>query len=219
GSPEKLAASLLPWTMLLSPAAERNKDRLLAGLRALLGERCHHPLFALELGSGTGQHVVHFAQDLPLVTWQPSDISAESRQSIRAYISATQVKNVLQPVHLDAGEPWERWAGLPRGACDIILSINMLHFCAFSTIEGVFKGSGHLLKARGLLMTFGPYAINGIIIPDSNVQLDRSLQERNPDWGLPDIDVLRQLAFENGLRLERMMEMPESNKCLVFRKI
>ncbi|XP_015211438.1 methyltransferase-like 26 B isoform X2 [Lepisosteus oculatus] len=185
--------------MLLSPAAERNKDRLLAGLRALLGERCHHPLFALELGSGTGQHVVHFAQDLPLVTWQPSDISAESRQSIRAYISATQVKNVLQPVHLDAGEPWERWAGLPRGACDIILSINMLHFCAFSTIE--------------------PYAINGIIIPDSNVQLDRSLQERNPDWGLPDIDVLRQLAFENGLRLERMMEMPESNKCLVFRKI
>ncbi|XP_066560251.1 methyltransferase-like 26 B [Amia ocellicauda] len=205
--------------MLLSPAAERNKDALLAVLRALLEPQSYHKLFALELGSGSGQHVVHFAEDLPFITWQPSDPSEEARQSICSYITAVQVKNVLPPVPLDAGEPWQCWGGLPQSACDLVLSINMLHFCPFSTIEGVFKGSGQLLKTGGLLVTYGPYAINGIISPDSNVQLDSSLRERDPAWGLPDIDVLRQLAYGNSLRLERMIEMPESCKCLVFRKI
>ncbi|XP_064171678.1 methyltransferase-like 26 B [Anguilla rostrata] len=205
--------------MLLSPLAERNQDGLLSVLREQLGKKSHGELFALELGSGTGQHVVHFAQDLPFVTWQPSDITEEFRDSIRSYIVATKVKTVLEPVHLDGGEPWEKWAGLPKSSCDIILSINMLQYCSFGTIEGVFKGSGQVLRKDGFLMTYGPYAINGIVVPSSNEELDRSLREKNPEWGLPDVDVLRQLAFSNGTRLERMIEMPESNKCLIFRKI
>ncbi|XP_018603506.1 methyltransferase-like 26 B [Scleropages formosus] len=205
--------------MLLSPAAERNQDSLLSVLWELLEDQSHRELFALELGSGTGQHVVRFARDLPFVTWQPSDIKEESRESISSYIAATKAKTVLQPVHLDAGEPWDKWAGLPRSSCDIILSINMLHYCSFRTIEGVFRGSAEVLRTSGFLMTYGPYAINGVITPSSNEELDKTLREKNPDWGLPDIDVLRQLAFGNGLRLERIIEMPESNKCLVFRKL
>ncbi|RXM37444.1 UPF0585 protein C16orf13-like B [Acipenser ruthenus] len=185
--------------MLLSPVAERNKDALLQVLAGLLGGHSERQLFGLELGSGSGQHVVHFAQELPFVTWQPSEISNSAQDSIYAYISATKVKNVLQPVYLNVEEAWGKWAGMPRRSCDVILCINVLHFCTFNTTK--------------------PYAINGIISPESNVQLDGSLRERNPEWGLPDIDVLRQLAYKNALRLERMIEMPESNKCLLFRKI
>ncbi|XP_063076979.1 methyltransferase-like 26 B isoform X2 [Engraulis encrasicolus] len=205
-------------TMLLSPAADRNQDDILSVLAEVLEEQSHRELFGLELGSGTGQHVVHFAQELSYVTWQPSDIKEESRASIRAYIVATKVKRVLEPVHLDASEPWDKWAGLPRCSCDVIVAINLFHVSSFKTAEGVFQGAGEILRHNGILMTYGPYAINGIIIPESNEELDRTLREKNPEWGLPDIDVLRQIAFSNGMRLERMIEMPESNKCLVFRK-
>ncbi|XP_041075830.1 methyltransferase-like 26 B isoform X2 [Polyodon spathula] len=205
--------------MLLSPVAERNKDELLQVLASLLGRHSDRQLFGLELGSGSGQHVVHFAQELPFVTWQPSEISSTARESIYAYISATKVKNVLQPVYLNVEEAWEKWSGLPRRSCDVILCINVLHFCTLNTTEGLFKGAGEILKIHALLIIYGPYAINGIICPESNVQLDASLRERNPEWGLPDIDVLRQLAHKNALCLERMIEMPESNKCLLFRKI
>uniref|UniRef100_A0A4W5JYX5 Zgc:103625 n=1 Tax=Hucho hucho TaxID=62062 RepID=A0A4W5JYX5_9TELE len=138
--------------------------------------------------------------------------------SIRSYIVATKVKTVLQPVHLDASEPWEKWAGLPRGACDVIVAINLLQYSSFKTVEGVVKGSGQILKQNGLLITHGPYAINGTITPSCMEDLDQELREMNPGWGLPDIDVLRQLAFGNGMRMERMIEMEEYNKCLVFRK-
>ncbi|XP_026801887.2 methyltransferase-like 26 B [Pangasianodon hypophthalmus] len=205
--------------MLVSPAAERSQDALLSVLQDVLEDQAERELFALELGSGTGQHVVHFAQELNFITWQPSDITEDSRNSIRAYINATRVKSVLEPVFLDAREPWEKWAGLPQTSCDIIMAINLLQYSGFSTAQGVFKGSGQILKQNGILMTYGPYAINGTIIPSCNEELDQKLREMNPEWGLPDIDVLRQLAFGNGLRLERMIEMQESNKCLIFRKL
>ncbi|CAM4409170.1 unnamed protein product [Leuciscus chuanchicus] len=177
--------------MLLSPAAERSQDSLLSVLCEILEDQSHRELFGLELGSGTGQHVVHFAQEMPFVTWQPSDIKEESRNSVRAYIEATKVKTALEPVHLDASEPWEKWAGLPRSSCDIIIAINLLQYSPFSTAE--------------------PYAINGTITPICNEQLDQTLRQMNPEWGLPDIDVLRQLAFSNGMRMERMVRDTQSH--------
>ncbi|XP_039518597.1 methyltransferase-like 26 B [Pimephales promelas] len=197
--------------MLLSPAAERSQDGLLSVLCEILENQSHRELFGLEFGSGTGQHVVRFAQEMPFVTWQPSDIKEESRNSIRAYIGATKVKTALEPVHLDASEPWEKWAGLPQSSCDIIIAINLLQYSPFSTAQGVFKGSGHILKQNGLLMTYGPYAINGTITPVCNEHLDQTLRQMNPEWGLPDIDVLRQLAFSNGMRMERMVRDAQSH--------
>ncbi|XP_039596468.1 methyltransferase-like 26 B [Polypterus senegalus] len=203
--------------MLLSPAAERNKDDLLQVLKDLLDT--DRELFGLELGSGTGQHVIHFAQELPFVTWQPSEISSSAHESICSYITATKLTNVLQPVYLNIEDHWENWAGSPKSSCDVVLCINLLHFCPFRTIQNIFKGAGELLKIGGLLLTYGPFAVNGIIYPQDNIQLNASLQERNPEWGLPDADVLRQLGYENAMRLERMIEMPENNKCLIFHKI
>ncbi|XP_076607813.1 methyltransferase-like 26 B [Chaetodon auriga] len=205
--------------MLLSPQAERNWESLCLVLEDVLEDQSHRELFALELGSGTGQHVIRFAQKMPFVTWQPSDIKQECLDSIKAYTAATHAKTVLQPVHLDASEPWEQWAGLPRSSCDVIVAINLLQYSSFKTAQGVFNGAGQIMRQNGLLITYGAYAINGTITPSCNEQLDAELRKMNPEWGLPDIDVLRQLAYGNGMRLERMIEMEEYFKCLIFRKL
>uniref|UniRef100_A0A4W6FZ17 Zgc:103625 n=1 Tax=Lates calcarifer TaxID=8187 RepID=A0A4W6FZ17_LATCA len=180
--------------MLLSPQAERNWEGLCSMLEDVLEDQSHRQLFALELGSGTGQHVIRFAQKMPFVTWQPSDIKEESRDSIKAYIAATHAKTVLQPVHLDASEPWEKWAGLSRSSCDIIIAINLLQYQLLQNSTGRL---GHVKTMKNVELT---YLI---------------LLYRNPEWGLPDIDVLRQLAYGNGMRLERMVNY---YKCLIFRK-
>ncbi|XP_030592302.1 methyltransferase-like 26 B [Archocentrus centrarchus] len=205
--------------MLLSPQAERNWQSLYSVLEGLLEDQSHRQLFALELGSGTGQHVIRFAQKMPFVTWQPSDIKQDFLDSIKAYTAVTHAKTVLPPVHLDASEPWEKWAGLNRNSCDIIIAINLLQYSSFKTAQGVFSGAGQILKQNGLLITYGVYAVNGTITPSCNEKLDEELRKMNPDWGLPDIDVLRQLAYGNGMRMERIIEMEEYYKCLIFRKL
>uniref|UniRef100_A0A6J0VAG7 Methyltransferase-like 26 B isoform X1 n=1 Tax=Pogona vitticeps TaxID=103695 RepID=A0A6J0VAG7_9SAUR len=188
--------------MLVSPMAERNKESILEVLADYVDDTCS--TFGLELGSGTGQHVVHFAQALPTVTWQPSEINPASQQSISAYIRATKVTNVREPLSIDVSQPWDQWGGLCQSCCDFIVIINLLHMTD-QNLEGMFKGIGQLLKPGGICLAYGPFAINGIIIPESNVQLDKMLQARNPEWGLKDVEELRQLANANDLRLERMV--------------
>uniref|UniRef100_A0A3P8W4H3 Zgc:103625 n=1 Tax=Cynoglossus semilaevis TaxID=244447 RepID=A0A3P8W4H3_CYNSE len=180
--------------MLLSPQAERNWEGLCSVLEDVLEDQSHRQLLALELGSGTGQHVMRFAQKMPFVTWQPSDIKDEALNSIKACITATHAKTILQPVHLDASEPLEKWTGVTSDSCDVIVAINLLQYSSFKTAQGAFKGAGQM------------YAINGTITPSCNENLDAEHEKsENPEWGLPDIDVLRQLAYENGMRLERMV--------------
>ncbi|XP_060109058.1 methyltransferase-like 26 B [Heteronotia binoei] len=201
--------------MLVSPVAERNKEPILEVLADYVDETSS--AFGLELGSGTGQHIVHFAKALPSVTWQPSEISPASQQSIRAYIHATKVTNVREPLTIDVLQPWNEWAGLGKGCCDFVVIINLLHVTE-QGLEGMFKGIGQLLKPGGICLAYGPFATNGIILPECNVQLDKMLQARNPEWGLRDVEELRQMANTNALWLERMEEMPEYTKCLIFRR-
>ncbi|KAJ0057875.1 hypothetical protein NL108_003010, partial [Boleophthalmus pectinirostris] len=138
---------------------------------------------------------------------------------IKAYIAATNAKTVLQPVHLDASDPWEKWGNLSVNSCDVIVAINLLQYSSFKTAQGVFTGAGQVLKPNGLLIIYGVYAINGTITPSCNEDLDEEIRKLNPEWGLPDIDVLRQIAYGNGLRMERIVEMENYYKCLIFRKI
>uniref|UniRef100_A0A8D2J009 Uncharacterized protein n=1 Tax=Varanus komodoensis TaxID=61221 RepID=A0A8D2J009_VARKO len=200
--------------MLISPMAERNKETILEVLADYVDDTSS--AFGLELGSGTGQHVVHFAQALPTVTWQPSEMSPASQQryvSISAYIRATKVTNVREPLPIDVSQPWEQWAGLDQSCC--IIWDTPINGTETNPCKRRLFG---LLKPGGICLAYGPFAINGIIIPECNVQLDEMLQARNPEWGLRDVEELRQLANANFLRLERMLEMPEYTKCLIFRR-
>uniref|UniRef100_A0A8C7KGJ4 Zgc:103625 n=1 Tax=Oncorhynchus kisutch TaxID=8019 RepID=A0A8C7KGJ4_ONCKI len=165
--------------MLICPLADRNQKELCSVLCDVLEEQSHRELFALELGSGTRQHVVNFAMTTPFIIWQrpSSPVGVVLFCSIRSYIAVTKVKTVLQPVHLDASEPWEKWAGLSRGACDVIVAINLLHLGLCFSPHGVVKGSGQILRQNGLLITHGPYAINGTITPSCMENLDQELRQ------------------------------------------
>ncbi|KAI4785767.1 methyltransferase-like 26 [Pseudochaenichthys georgianus] len=202
--------------MLNAAAAERNKEPILAVLQESVNTGRH--LQALEISSGTGQHVTHFAQSLRNIVWQPSEFDRQSLASIEAYRAHYQLPNVRPAIHLDASLPYQYWGGIPPESIDLVVNINMIHISPMACSEGLFKGAGAVLKPQGLLMTYGPYAVNGQIAPQSNIDFDYSLRQRNPEWGLRDISFLGSIAEKSGLFLEKVMDMPANNKCLLFRK-
>ncbi|XP_074549304.1 methyltransferase-like 26 [Halichoeres trimaculatus] len=203
-------------TMLNAAAAERNKEPILSVLRECVNTG--RPLQALEISSGTGQHVTHFAQALRNIIWQPSEYDRQSLASIEAYRAHYQLHNVKPVIHLDASLPHQYWGGIQSESLDLVVNINMIHITPMACTEGLFRGAGAVLKPQGLLLTYGPYAVNGHIMPQSNVDFDYSLRQRNPEWGLRDISLLSSIAQRNGLFLEKMIDMPANNKCLLFRK-
>lgn len=192
-----------------SPAAQRNKDPLLAVLREVLP-----PVgLVLEVASGTGEHAVHFARQLPGLTWQPSDPSAEARRSIAAWASIESLPNLHPPLELDASA-----ADWPIAHADAMLCINMVHISPWSATEGLLHGAARLLPSGGPLVLYGPYRRQGIPTAPSNEAFDADLRRRDSRWGLREFDAVLALAGRNALALERVVEMPANNLVLVLRR-
>lgn len=192
-----------------APATARNRDPILALLRAHLPD---HGM-VLEVASGTGEHVVHFAAAMPTLTWQPTDPSADARSSIAAWTRERALANVLPPLDLDAASA--RW---PVDRADAMVCINMVHISPWSATEGLLGGAGRLLPVGGLLYLYGPFRRAGIATAPSNEAFDRDLRRRDAAWGLREVEAVESCAASHGLHLDQLVEMPANNLSAMFRK-
>jgi len=190
-----------------APAAARNRDPILALLRSSLPATGT----VLEIASGSGEHVVHFAAALPALDWQPSDPSPEARGSIAAWRDASRLANIRPPIALDAAA-----ADWPVARADAILAINMVHISPWAATLGLLAGAARLLPAGGLLYLYGPYRRAGHPLAPSNAAFDADLRARNPQWGLRAVEEVA--AAATGLRLAEIVEMPANNLSLLFRR-
>jgi SAM-dependent methyltransferase len=192
-----------------APAAERNRDPILAVLRRVLPPTG----LVLEIASGTGQHAAHFAAALPEIDWQPSDTTPEARASVEAWRVHTALPNLRAPLDLDVmREPW------PIVAADAVVCINMIHIAPWAAAQALMAGAGRVLGAGGVLYLYGPYRRNGAHTAESNDMFDRQLKSRNPEWGVRDMEAVADLAAQQGFVLSEVVEMPANNFSVVFRK-
>uniref|UniRef100_A0A182SWW3 Methyltransferase-like 26 n=1 Tax=Anopheles maculatus TaxID=74869 RepID=A0A182SWW3_9DIPT len=205
-----------------NPAGERNKDPILNVLKQFLSKTLPN-LRLLEISSGVGLHAAYFAKEFPNITFQPSEFDTTLFGSIDAYRQG--IENVRSPIFVDVSKPcheWENEANVNEHNCakhfDYMLNINMLHISPRACARGLFHNASVLLKAGGLLITYGPYAVNGVLTPDSNVQFNKSLQQRNPEWGIRDTSELSEMAILKGIKLLEAIDLPANNKCLIWKK-
>jgi cyclopropane fatty-acyl-phospholipid synthase-like methyltransferase len=195
----------------MSSAFERNRDPILAMLRRVLAPTAR----VLELASGSGEHACHFARALPGVTWQPSDVSAESLAKIEQTMVHEGLANVLPPVIIDARE--RRWAVEGEAQFDALVAINMIHISPWEATVGLMAGAARVLKPGSALYTYGPYMRDGQHTAPSNQAFDSSLKARDPSWGVRDVADIEAVASAQGFGLDEIVEMPANNLSLVFR--
>ncbi|WP_022683099.1 DUF938 domain-containing protein [Sphingobium bisphenolivorans] len=191
-----------------APATERNRDAILAILR----EELPPSGLVLEVASGSGEHVVHFAAGLPELEWQPSDPDPAALASISAWSAEAGLANIRPPIRLDAAADW------PITHADAVLCINMVHISPWAATVGLMKGAGALLASGGLLYLYGPYLRDGRETAPSNAAFDASLKARDPRWGLRKVEEVIAAAEAEGLRFQRLIEMPANNLSLIFRR-
>jgi cyclopropane fatty-acyl-phospholipid synthase-like methyltransferase len=197
-------------TRLSAPAAQRNRGPILEVLQRVLPARGR----VLEIASGSGEHVVHFARALPQLTWQPSDPDPAARESIRAWIAHEKLDTALTPLALDVTRA--RWAHALEPV-DAVLCINMIHISPWEACLGLLYGCEMLLPQGGPLVLYGPFMRAGAHTAPSNAAFDASLRRQDPRWGVRDLDDVQREAALRGFQLAEVVEMPANNLTVVLR--
>ena len=191
-----------------SPASERNRDPILDVLRVHFAQARK----VLEIGSGTGQHAVHFAAAMQWLTWQCSD-RADYLPGIRAWLGEAALPNTPPPMELDVAQgPW------PSQSFDAAFSANTLHIMRWPEVEACFAGLEATLAADATLVVYGPFNVGGSYTSDSNRDFDGWLKARDPRSGIRDFEAVDALAAGIGLRLRDDVAMPANNRCRVWRR-
>ena len=191
-----------------SPAAEKNKAPILEALRARLApaER------VLEVGSGSGQHALHFTEALPELRWQPTE-HPEVMSALEANLGAAGREAILPPLALDlAAGPW------PAGPFDAVYAANVMHIVSVPLGEALIRGAASVLGAGGQLLLYGPYRFGGAFTTESNAEFDQWLKARDPASGVRDFEAVVAVAEASGLVLEDNRAMPSNNQLLCFRR-
>ena len=194
-----------------SAAADRNKQPILEALQTVLPATGS----ALEIASGTGQHITWFAQHLPDWQWQPTDTFDDALQSIAAHTAQAGLSNVQSPLKLNVLQrPW-----LPESALfDLVYCANMIHIAPWSTCAALIRLSAQHLAPGGILITYGPYFEDELDTATGNLNFDQSLRAENPDWGIRRREDVEAEALAAGLRLARRVQMPANNLLLIWQR-
>ncbi len=195
---------------LYAPAAARNREPIDAVLQT------HLPGggLVLEIASGTGEHVVHFASHSgKTLTFQPTDREASASASIDAWVRELGLSNVLPAIVLDVTE-----ASWPVSSADVILCSNMIHIAPWTAVVGLLRGAGEILRPDGKLFLYGPFRRDGRHTSSGNEAFDNSLRAENPEWGIRDLEAVADLAETHGLMLTHTEDMPANNLTLIFRR-
>ena len=190
-----------------SQACENNKRPILEVLLRHLGDVSS----VLEIGSGTGQHAVFFAEQLPHLRWQTSDL-VENHAAIRQWLDYAKLSNVLAPVALDVTEP--EW---PVGPVPAVFSSNTAHIMAWSVVQAFLRGVGRMLAPGGLFLLYGPFNYDGGYTSESNARFDKWLEQRDPESAIRHFEEVDREARAAGLRLVEDVAMPANNRLLVWR--
>jgi len=191
-----------------SEACERNKEPILGILRDWLLQ----PGIVLEIGSGTGQHAVHFASNLPHLTWTSTDRD-ENLDGIQQWFTEAALPNLRGPLQLDVRQ--EVW---PVREALYAFSANTAHIMSWSEVEAMFAGVSVALEQGGCFCLYGPFNRNGEFTSDSNRAFDESLRSRSPDMGIRDDQALKTLAERCELTFAADYSLPARNRMLVWKK-
>jgi SAM-dependent methyltransferase len=194
-----------------SEACERNKGPILDVLQRWLGQRAG---LVLEIGAGTGQHAVHFARNLPHLSWQPTE-RLESLASLTTRIEVEGSCNLLAPLELDVEQA--TWPCV-ADSVDAVYTANTLHIVSWPQVQALFRGVGRVLRDDGLLIVYGPFRYGGQFTSHSNAVFDEALRSRDPLSGIRDFEAVDALAAGQGLRLVEDCAMPANNQALVWRR-
>lgn len=191
---------------LHSPAAERNRQVILDALLQWLPDQGR----ALEIASGSGQHVTHFSNHMPGWDWLASDPSAAALASIKAWRPQGPEPLMIDVMQAD-------WA-LPAShlSLDALYCANMLHISPWPTCAALMQGAARHLAPTGLLLVYGPFLQSGVDTAASNLAFDADLKRRNPAWGLRQLDEVAAVALGCGLQLRTHQQMPANNLLLAF---
>jgi hypothetical protein len=207
-----------PDGRLDAPAYHRNHRAIRAVLQAFLARKSGD---VVEVGSGTGQHVVDFARHTPDITWWPSDLNEQHLKSIDAWRVHTGLPNIRPPLRIDLSDPaWcsQMHDGSGPGELLAVFCANVIHIAPWRVAEGLFAGAVRYLRADGRLFLYGPFKRDGKHTALSNAVFDTSLRDRDAEWGVRDIADLERLAGSVGLALMETFEMPANNLILMFER-
>lgn len=192
-----------------NPSAVRNRDEILEVIPRFLPKSG----LILEIAAGTGQHCIHFAPHFPGVTWQPSDRKPEALASISAYVAEANIPQLRPPMELDV--TWESW---PVSEVAGMLCINMVHASTWESSLGLLSGAARVLVKGGPLVLYGAYFREDRETAPSNIEFDRRLRERDPSWGVRQMELMVSEAESRGLSFDSVLDVPNNNYLLVFRK-
>jgi hypothetical protein len=190
-----------------APASERNRGPILEVLRDVFTDRAR----VLEVGSGTGQHAVHFAAAMPWLAWQTSEVEA-NLPGLRMWLDEAALPNTPPPFALDVAGRW------PEGRWDAAFTANTLHIMPWTAVERLFDMLPAVLDPGAVLVVYGPFNVGGRFTGPGNAAFDATLRVADPARGLRDLEAVDALARRAGFGPVDVRSMPADNRCLVWRR-